>query len=423
MNILVIGSGGREHALCWAIAKSPKVKKTFVSPGNGGTNACATNIDLDLNNHNAVIKFCNENDIELVVVGPEQPLVNGMADDLREAGIKTFGPSALAARLEGSKAFTKDLCAKYDIPTASYGRFKDALAAKDYVTKNKLPIVIKADGLAAGKGVIIAQTQKEAFEAIDFMFDGAFGDAGTEVVIEEFMEGEEASFFCLVNGEHVLPFGTAQDHKRVGDGDVGPNTGGMGAYSPAPVMSDKLTKQALKNIVQKTASAMVAEGCPFQGVLYAGLMLTNDGPKLIEYNCRFGDPECQVLMQRLDCDFVDLLLATVDNTLENAVVKWLDQVSLTIVYANNGYPNSYKKGSEITGIKRAQKPPFVEVFHAGTIKENGKIKAVGGRVLNITALGKNVTEAAAHAYDAIQQIKWSKGFYRKDIGWRAIERE
>lgn len=423
MNILVIGSGGREHALCWAISKSSKLNKLYVAPGNGGTDNIAINTALNVSNHADVIGFCQKNDISLVVIGPEVPLVDGLADSLWQADIKAFGPSAKAAQLEGSKGFTKDLCAKYNIPTADFGRFDNADDAKEYICQNKTPIVIKADGLAAGKGVIIAENEDEALKAVDFMFDGAFGDAGAEVVVEEFMEGEEASYFCLVNGASVLPLATAQDHKRVGDGDVGPNTGGMGAYSPAPVMTDKLCKTTLKTIVQRTADAMVSEGTPFQGVLYAGIIITKQGPKLIEYNCRFGDPECQVLMQRLDSDILDLIIATVDNKLEDAKPVWKSDVSLTVVYAADGYPNAYEKGSVIKGITEASRPDFVEVFHAGTVKENGEIKSNGGRVLNVTALGKNVTEAAAHAYDAITQIHWAEGFYRTDIGWRAIERE
>ncbi len=423
MKVLVIGSGGREHALCWAISKSPMLDKLYVAPGNGGTDSIATNTKLDVGNHDAVISFCQDKDISLVVIGPEVPLVDGLADSLWQADIKAFGPSAKAAQLEGSKGFTKDLCAKYNIPTADFGRFNNADDAKAYIRQNKTPIVVKADGLAAGKGVIIAENEAEALKAVDFMFDGAFGDAGAEVVVEEFMEGEEASYFCLANGSSVLPLATAQDHKRVGDGDTGPNTGGMGAYSPAPVMTDKLCKQTLKTIVQRTADAMVTEGTPFQGVLYAGLIITDEGPKLIEYNCRFGDPECQVLMQRLDSDVLELILATVDDKLQSITPVWRDEVSLTVVYAADGYPSTYEKGSVIKGITEASRPDFVEVFHAGTIKENGEIKANGGRVLNVTALGKNVTEAAAHAYDAITQIHWDEGFYRTDIGWRAIERE
>lgn len=423
MKVLVIGSGGREHALCWAISKSAKLDKLFVAPGNGGTGDIAINTELDVSNHAAVISFCQANDISLVVIGPEVPLVNGLADSLWQADIKAFGPSAAAAQLEGSKGFTKDLCAKYNIPTASFARFNNAEDAKTYIRQSKTPIVIKADGLAAGKGVIIAENEDDALKAIDFMFDGAFGDASAEVVVEEFMEGEEASYFCLVNGKNVLPLATAQDHKRVGDGDIGPNTGGMGAYSPAPVMTKKLCAKTLKTIVQRTANAMVDEGTPFQGVLYAGVIITNEGPKLIEYNCRFGDPECQVLMQRLESDILDLIIATVDNNLQNTKPIWSEQVSLNVVYAAEGYPNKYDKGSVIKGITEASRPDFVEVFHAGTIKEGGVTKANGGRVLCVTALGVNVTEAAAHAYDAITQIHWAEGFYRTDIGWRAIERE
>ena len=423
MNILVIGSGGREHALCWAIAKSSKVHEVFAAPGNGGIEDCATCISLDTGTHEAVISFCDENNISLVVIGPEAPLVDGLADSLNAANIPVFGPSAAAARLEGSKGFTKDLCDTYNIPTAAYGRFNNAEEAKAYAAQKGAPIVIKADGLAAGKGVIIAMTDTEAAEAIDQMFEGAFGDAGAEVVVEEFMEGEEASFFALSDGTNVVALATAQDHKRAFDGDKGPNTGGMGAYSPAPVMTDEMCRRTMDEIIKPTVAAMAHEGCPYKGVLFAGLMITSDGPKLIEYNARFGDPECQVLMMRLDSDMVDGLLSTVQEGLDHYEPVWKPDAALTLVFAAKGYPAAYEKGTVIHGLDAAAEDENVEIFHAGTIREDGVIKAVGGRVLNITARGATVGEAQRRAYAAIKKIDWPQGFYRTDIGWRAIERE
>jgi phosphoribosylamine---glycine ligase len=423
MIILVIGSGGREHALCWAIAKSPQTGKLYAAPGNGGMEACATCVSLGVSDHAAVIGFCRQKAVDLVVVGPEAPLVDGLADSLRGAGITTFGPSAKAARLEGSKGFTKDLCAKYNIPTAAYGRFKEPQAAKDFVAEKGAPIVVKADGLAAGKGVIMAETLDQAHTAIDDIFGGQFGDAGAEVVIEEWLMGEEASFFALTDGVNVVPLVTAQDHKRVGDGDRGPNTGGMGAYSPAPVMSDAMCTRTMDEIIKPTVKAMAAEGHPYQGVLFAGLMITDKGPELIEYNVRFGDPECQVIMMRMTSDLVAALKATADGTLDRFTPEWKSEVALSVVMATKGYPNSYDKGSVIKGLDSADGDKNVVIFHAGTKLEEGAVKAVGGRVLNVTALGASVGAAKDRAYKAIEKIDWPDGFCRGDIGWRAVERE
>ncbi len=423
MNILLIGSGGREHALAWKISQSPLLKTLYCAPGNGGMQDVATAVEINTNDHAAVVEFCQEFDISLVVVGPEAPLVDGLADTLDAAGISVFGPKATAAQLEGSKGFTKDICAKYNIPTAAYGRFSDAASAKAYVQENGAPIVVKADGLAAGKGVILAQTVSEAEEAIDDMFRGAFGDAGVEVVVEEFLVGEEASFFALSDGTTVLPLATAQDHKAVGDGDTGPNTGGMGAYSPAPVMTDEMSERVLHEIIEPTVKAMQDLGCPYQGVFFAGLMITKDGPKLIEYNCRFGDPECQVLMMRMQSDIVPLLVACAKGRLAEQSVSWHEQTALTVVLAATGYPGSYEKNTLIQGLDRAAARDNTFVFHAGTKRDNGDIRAVGGRVLNVTALGTNVSEAQASAYSAIEDIDWPEGFCRSDIGWRAVKRE
>ncbi len=424
MNVLVIGSGGREHALCWAIAASPLLSGLYCAPGNGGIEDVAQCVtDLDTGDHPAVIAFCREHDIALVVVGPEVPLVDGIADALNDAGIKVFGPSAAAAQLEGSKGFTKDLCAANDIPTAAYGRFSNAADAHAFLAERGAPIVVKADGLAAGKGVIIAETQAQAAAAIDEIFGGLFGDAGAEVVIEEFMTGEEASFFALVDGENTLPLATAQDHKRVGDGDTGPNTGGMGAYSPAPVMTEALCTETMDRIILPTVKAMASAGTPFKGVLYAGLMITQQGPQLIEYNVRFGDPECQVLMMRLKSDILAALLATADGVLGDFALQWHDQSALSVVMASNGYPGGYEKGTRIANLDAAAAEEDVEVFHAGTARDGDRVSATGGRVLNVTALGDTVAEAAQKAYRAVDLIDWPQGFCRRDIGRRAIERE
>ena len=417
MNVLLIGSGGREHALAWAISASPLLTKLYCAPGNPGIAEVAELAALDVADHGAMIQFCRANKITFVVVGPEAPLVAGLVDDLKASGIKAFGPSKFAAQLEGSKGFTKDICAKYNIPTAAYGRFRDLGKARDYLASQGAPIVIKADGLAAGKGVTVAMTLAEAEAALGDIFSGRFGEA--ECVIEEFLEGEEASFFVLSDGVHTLPLATAQDHKRVGDGDTGPNTGGMGAYSPAPCMTDTLCAEALEKIVKPTVRALADMGHPYVGVLYAGLILTQDGPKLIEYNARFGDPETQVLMPRLRDDILTLMLATVDGTLDKISVRWRDDFALAVVMAAKGYPNDYVKGTEIKGLDQ-DFGEDLQVFHAGTTLSNGKLVANGGRVLNVTALGKTAAEAQRKAYAAVDKIDWPQGFCRRDIGWRAI---
>ncbi|TCT09976.1 phosphoribosylamine--glycine ligase [Tepidamorphus gemmatus] len=423
MNVLLIGSGGREHALAWALSASPMLTRLFVAPGNAGIAEIAECVALDVADHAAVARFCKANDIRLVVVGPEGPLVAGIVDDLLAAGIRTFGPTAAAARLEGSKAFTKDLCARHGIPTAAFGVFTDSETAKAFVRTQGAPIVVKADGLAAGKGVVVAQTVAEADAAIDDMLGGGFGAAGARIVVEEFMEGEEASFFALCDGRTALPLATAQDHKRVHDGDTGPNTGGMGAYSPAPVMSEELIRRTMDEIIRPTLRAMRAEGSPFTGILYAGLMITARGPRLVEYNVRFGDPEAQVLMMRLKDDLMLLILGALDGVLATMSVRWRPESALTVVMAAKGYPGAYHRGSVIRGVEAAAALPDVQVFHAGTLREGGLLKANGGRVLNVTALGRDVQEAKARAYAAVDLIDWPEGFCRRDIGWRAIARE
>ena len=423
MNVLLLGSGGREHALAWAIAASPLLDKLYCAPGNAGIAEVATCVPLDITDHAALAAFCKENRIDLVVVGPEAPLVAGVADDLTAAGIKVFGPSREAARLEGSKGFTKDLCRDLGIPTAAYGRFSDAAAAKAFARKQKLPVVVKADGLAAGKGVVIAETYAEAEEAIDACFGGTFGAAGAEIVIEEFLDGEEASFFALIDGKTALPLGAAQDHKRAFDGDKGPNTGGMGAYSPAPVMTPEMTERVMAEIIRPVVAGMAARGTPYKGVLFAGLMITPEGPKLIEFNVRFGDPECQVLMMRLKSDLLAAVVAACDGVLDNFSLRWHDDAVLTVVMAAQGYPGTPVKGTEIRGLEHAAQVEGVEIFHAGTRRDGSRLIANGGRVLNITARGRTVTEARDRAYEAIARIDWPEGFCRKDIGWRAIARE
>ncbi len=423
MNILLLGSGGREHALAWKMAASPLTDRLVCAPGNAGIAREAECVALDLADHTAVIGFCRANAIDFVVVGPEGPLCAGIVDDLEAAGIKAFGPSRAAAQLEGSKGFTKDLCRANAIPTAAYGRFRAAEPAKAYVRARGAPIVIKADGLAAGKGVIAAQNLAEAEAAIDMMLGGGLGDAGAEVVVEEFLDGEEASFFALCDGATAIPLASAQDHKRAFDGDTGPNTGGMGAYSPAPIVDAAMSARVMGEIVLPTLAAMKAKGTPFKGVLYAGLMITAEGPKLIEYNVRFGDPECQVLMLRLMSDLVPALLASRDGVLKSLDLRWYREAALTVVMAARGYPGSYAKGSVIDGLDAAAAVAGVEIFHAGTKTEGGRILANGGRVLNVSALGGTVREARARAYEAISRIRWPEGFYRQDIGWRAVERE
>jgi phosphoribosylamine--glycine ligase len=423
MNILLLGSGGREHALAWKIAASPLVTKLWCAPGNAGIAREAECVALDIADHAAVIDFCKRNAVDFVVVGPETPLVAGIVDDLTSAGIETFGPSKAAARLEGSKGFTKDLCRASNIPTAAYERFSNADAAKDYIRAQGAPIVIKADGLAAGKGVVVAMALEQALDAIDMIFAGGFGGAGAEVVVEEFLRGEEASFFALCDGEHALALATAQDHKRAFDGDKGPNTGGMGAYSPAPVMTDEMCARVMEEIIHPTLRAMKAKGMPFKGVLFAGLMITDQGPKLIEYNVRFGDPECQVLMLRMMSDILPALLASSDGQLKNFDLRWFPQTALTVVMAAKGYPGDYAKGTRIEGLDEAAKVEGVEIFHAGTMAKDGQILANGGRVLNICASGTTVAEAQRRAYAAVDRINWPEGFCRRDIGWQAVARE
>ncbi|MBQ4808647.1 phosphoribosylamine--glycine ligase [Phaeobacter sp. HS012] len=421
MNILILGSGGREHALAWAVMQNPKCDKLIVAPGNAGIAQIADCASLDIDNGGAVAAFAEENAIDFVIIGPEAPLAAGVADRLRDAGLLVFGPSEAAAKLEASKSFTKEICDAAKAPTAAYGHFTDAEAAKAHVRNHGAPTVVKADGLAAGKGVIIAMTEAEAIKAIDDMFGGAFGGAGAEVVIEEFMEGEEASLFVLVDGEDVLAIGSAQDHKRVGEGDTGPNTGGMGAYSPAPVLSAEIEAKAMEEIVKPTMRVMAERGMPYQGVLYAGLMIKDGQPRLVEYNVRFGDPECQVLMMRLGAQALDLMQAAAEGRLAETQVNWADDHAITVVMAAEGYPGSYKKGSEIKGLEALPEDSSNMVFHAGTKAEAGKMQAVGGRVLNVTARGDTLQEARDRAYAMVDGIDWPQGFFRRDIGWRALK--
>jgi phosphoribosylamine--glycine ligase len=420
MNILILGGGGREHALAWAVKQNPKCDRLIVAPGNAGIAAIADCAALDINDGGAVAVFAEENTIDFVIIGPEAPLAAGVADRLRAAGILTFGPSQAAAQLEASKAFTKEICDASGGPTAAYARFTEAEAAKAYIGAQGAPIVVKADGLAAGKGVVVAMTEAEALEAIDDMFGGAFGAAGTEVVIEEFMEGEEASFFVLCDGENVLPIGTAQDHKRAFDGDKGPNTGGMGAYSPAPVMTDAVTTRALEEIIKPTVAEMAKRGTPYHGVLYAGFMIQNGAPRLVEYNVRFGDPECQVLMMRLGAQVLDLLQACAEGRLEGMQVNWAEDHAVTVVLAAQGYPGAYDKGTVINGVEALPETSFEMCFHAGTSQRDGQVVATGGRVLNATARGATLQEARDKAYGLAQAVDWPEGFYRSDIGWRAL---
>ena len=422
MRVLVVGSGGREHALAWKLAQSPKLTALFVTPGNGGTSKLATNLGCDVTDNAAVVALAKEHAIDFVVVGPDAQVVQGLGDAMREAGIDCFCPSAAAGQLEGSKSFTKALCDEMGIPTAAYRRFETAGPALDYVRTHPMPVVVKADGLALGKGVTIATTVEDAVGAIEACFGGAFGASGAALVIEDFLEGEEASFFVLCDGEAILPLATAQDHKRAFDGDMGPNTGGMGAYSPAPVMTPDITRRVIAEIIEPTVRGLKARGTPYQGVLYAGLMLTADGPRLIEYNARFGDPETQVLMPRLKSDLLELLHATATGRLAGHRAEWRDETALTVVLATTGYPGAYSKGSEIRGADDHDADDLI-VFHAGTKRDGGRLLANGGRVLNVTALGATVAAAKERADAVAAQIDWPEGFHRHDIGWREILRE
>ena len=420
MNILILGGGGREHALAWAVLQNPKCDRLIVAPGNAGIDKIAECAALDITDGEAVVGFAVEESIDFVIIGPEGPLAAGVADALMAAGVLVFGPSRDAARLEASKTFTKEICDACGAPTAGWARFTDAASAQAYVTARGAPIVVKADGLAAGKGVVVAETVDQALAAITDMFGGAFGAAGAEVVIEDFMAGEEASFFVLSDGQNVLPIGTAQDHKRIGDRDTGPNTGGMGAYSPAPILSDAVAALALEQIVKPTVAEMAKRGTPYRGVLYAGLMIENGQPRLVEYNARFGDPECQVLMMRLGGQALDLMLACAEGRLAEVAVNWADDHALTVVMAAKGYPGAYAKGSVIAGLESLPEDSHQMVFHAGTKAVDGTIRADGGRVLNVTARGATLQIARDRAYGMVAQVDWPEGIYRQDIGWRAL---
>lgn len=421
MRVLVIGAGGREHALAWKIAQSPRLTKLYIAPGNAGTEMVGENVAVDITDHPAVIDTCRRLAIDFVVVGPDAQVVAGLGDDLRAAGFTCFCPSKAAGQIEGSKSFTKALCDEMGIPTARYGHFDNEAEALAYVRGQGAPIVIKADGLAAGKGVTVAMTLDEAEAAIIDCFAGAFGSSGAQVVIEEFMEGEEASLFVLCDGQNTLLLASAQDHKRAFDGDTGPNTGGMGAYSPALVLTEMLTARVMDTIITPTVKGLMRRGTPYQGVLFAGLMLTAEGPKLVEYNARFGDPECQVMMMRLRSDLLDLLYATATGNLAGKFAVWREEVALTVILATKGYPGDYTKGSQIEGAEGLDTHD-VQVFHAGTKRKGGRLLATGGRVLNVTALGATVAEAQKRAYELVDQIVWPQGFCRRDIGWRAIAR-
>ncbi|HTW51147.1 MAG TPA: phosphoribosylamine--glycine ligase [Stellaceae bacterium] len=418
MRVLVVGSGGREHALCWTIAASPLVDKLYCAPGNAGIAEDAECVPIGVMDTSGIVAFCKKEAIDLVVVGPEAPLVAGLVDALEAEGIAAFGPTKDAAALEASKGFMKDLCAREGIPTAAYRRFTEAGAAKAYIEAQGAPIVVKADGLAAGKGVVVAAIVDEALAAVDDAFSGKFGAAGAEIVVEEFLVGEEASFFALCDGAHALPLATAQDHKRVGDGDTGPNTGGMGAYSPCAAVTPAIEAQVMERIILPTVRAMAKDGHPFKGVLFAGLMLTADGPKLLEFNVRFGDPECQVLMMRLQSDIVPALLAARDGVLNRVDLRWYDEAAICVVMAANGYPDDPQRGTEIAGLDATGADSEVKIFHAGTKREGGRILADGGRVLGITATGADLSAARNRAYRAIDRIVWPGGFCRRDIGKR-----
>ena len=427
MKVLLVGSGGREHALAWALAASENCDALYCAPGNAGIESCAECVDISVEDIEGLVVFAKKNAIDLVVVGPEGPLVAGLADALKAENIDVFGPDAAAARLEGSKGFMKDICAKYNIPTAAYGRFTDVQAATDFINAQPGNVVVKADGLAAGKGVIICNSKEEAIEAAaDILNDGAFGDAGAEIVVEEFMDGEELSYFALADGKTILPLTSAQDHKRAFDGDEGPNTGGMGAYSPAHFMTAELEEKIIHRIIEPTIKAMQAEGCPFTGVLYAGLMIVRGEPKLIEYNVRFGDPECQPMMMRLQGDLLEILQAGAQGRLADirGKVTWSEKTALCVVMAAKGYPGSYEKNTPIRNLDETANVEDVTVFHAGTAKnDDGGIVSIGGRVLGVTAMGETTKEARDRAYEAVSKIDWPDGFYRKDIAHRALALE
>lgn len=422
MNILVIGSGGREHAMVQGLKRSHHTKKIYVLPGNGGINLEAEQVKISVDDFAGIADFCKNNKIALVVVGPEAPLVAGIVDYLDEQDIRVFGPSKKAAQLEGSKQFMKDIAKKYGMPTAEYEKFSDAESAKKYIREKGAPIVVKTDGLAAGKGVTVARTVDEAIEAVDEMFGGKFGDAGKKIVIEEFLEGEEASFFAISDGGFAIPFGSAQDHKAVGEGDTGPNTGGMGTYSPAPVVTKEIHEEIMQKMITPLVEGMRRDGMPYKGVIFAGVMITKNGPKLLEYNIRFGDPEAQSLIPRYEGDLVELLMSAADGNLRDVNVKLSDKTALCVVMAANGYPGDYEKNTEIKNLDVAAKEKDVMIFHAGTKFENDKFYATGGRVLGVTAIGRDILDAQQKAYKAVDKIDWKGGFCRRDIGWRAVER-
>lgn len=423
MNVLVVGSGGREHALCRCIGASPLVDALHCAPGNVGIGEIARRVDIPATDVDGLVAFCRSEAVDYVVVGPEQPLVDGLVDRLAEAGVKAFGPSAKAAAIEGSKGFTKDLCARHDIPTAAYGRFSEAAAAKAWIAANGAPIVVKADGLAAGKGVTVARSEAEAEAAVDEALGGRFGAAGREIVVEEFLDGEEASFFALADGQTVLPLASARDYKTAGEDDTGPNTGGMGAVSLAPAVTPEIRDRIMKRIVEPTVSAMAAEGRPYTGVLYAGVMIVDGEPLLLEYNARFGDPECQALLPRLGSDLLPALMAATNGDLAQVELRWRPQTAVTVVLAARGYPGGYETGSEIRNAEAVGELPGVTIFHAATERRNGALVAAGGRVLNVTAVGTDVAEARARAYEAVEAIDWPQGFCRRDVGLRAGGRE
>jgi len=421
MNILLIGGGGREHSIAEALSKSSKINELHCIPGNAGIEKIASCHNYDISNQQEILNFCENNNIDIVFIGPEIPLVEGLADYLNRNSFFTFGPNQKAAKLEGSKSFTKDMCKKYNIPTATYETFSNAKDALVYIDNHSIPLVIKVDGLAAGKGVIIAETRDHAINSVNEIFSGKFGNAGDEIVIEEFLDGEEASYFIISDGESFIPLTSAQDHKRIGDGDIGLNTGGMGAYSPAPIMNKELEEKTINKIIKPTIKAMNDYGSPYIGILYAGLMIKDNEPKLIEYNVRFGDPECQVIIPRLENDLVELLVNVKEKNLDNYTLKWKENFAITVVLASRGYPESYETGDEIKGLDAIDNIDDVEIFHAGTKTKNNKIVTSGGRVLNINGYGKNLVDAKEKAYSLVKKINWSGCYYRKDIGWRALK--